>query len=260
MCPHTSLTLVSPASTAFLAQKRLSQHETSSLICKRQPASLTTTSASLCYHLPRVYQLDTRTVMILSTSPVPVVQRTIQKVRVRRPRLSGCSPLPHSMTCLELCIRMSLSHYAMPLTLYPCATANSTPDPDYYKYLLTHTTTSTIKSTPCPNFCVRRSAWQLGLLTWAKIIIKIIFVGAEWSNLLLKSACFSSEIERAKVRSRFAKTLRKTSDVRTSFTLYQVPGSMFLGCRYSTHFATVQNPYTCTGIFCMIKKTQKQEC
>ena len=37
------------------------QHEASSLISKRQSGSLTTTSASLCYHLPRVHQLDTRT-------------------------------------------------------------------------------------------------------------------------------------------------------------------------------------------------------
>ena len=36
------------------------QPETS-LIFKRQPDSLTTTSASLRYHLPRVYQLDIRT-------------------------------------------------------------------------------------------------------------------------------------------------------------------------------------------------------
>ena len=60
MCPHTSLTLVSPSPSAFLAHKRVFQHEASSLISKRQPGSLTTASASMCYHLPRVYQLDTR--------------------------------------------------------------------------------------------------------------------------------------------------------------------------------------------------------
>ena len=60
MCPHISLTLGSPSSSAFLAHKRLFRHESSSLISKRQPGSLTITSASLCYHLPRASQLDTR--------------------------------------------------------------------------------------------------------------------------------------------------------------------------------------------------------
>ena len=61
MPAHIAHAFVSPSFSAFLAHKRLLQHETSSLISKRQPGSLTTTSASLCYHLPRVYQLDTRT-------------------------------------------------------------------------------------------------------------------------------------------------------------------------------------------------------
>ena len=39
----------------------LFQRETSSLNSKRQPGNFTTTTASLCYHLPRVYQLDTLT-------------------------------------------------------------------------------------------------------------------------------------------------------------------------------------------------------
>ena len=32
------------------------RHETSYSICRRQPGSLTTSNATLCYHLPRVYQ------------------------------------------------------------------------------------------------------------------------------------------------------------------------------------------------------------
>ena len=48
---HIAHYLVAPSPSAFLSHKRLIQHETLSLISKRQPGSLTTTSASLCYHL-----------------------------------------------------------------------------------------------------------------------------------------------------------------------------------------------------------------
>ena len=56
---NTSLTL--PLLSAFLAYKRLFQNRPYSALSKHQQGSLPTTSANLCYHLPRVYQLDTRT-------------------------------------------------------------------------------------------------------------------------------------------------------------------------------------------------------
>ena len=85
-CTRTPLTLssllcssccFSHFSSAFLSHKRLFQHGTS-VISKRQSGSLTTTRASLCYHLPRVYQLDTRTgwsvAMVWSAAMVDMLQ------------------------------------------------------------------------------------------------------------------------------------------------------------------------------------------
>ena len=74
LCPHTSLTLGSPSCSAFITHKRLFQHEISSLISKRKPGSSTITSASLCYHLPRVCHLYTRTVCELFRRKVRISQ------------------------------------------------------------------------------------------------------------------------------------------------------------------------------------------
>ena len=48
------------------------QHKVSSLISKRLPGSLTTTSARLCYHLPRVYQLQTQTESLAKVLGAPL--------------------------------------------------------------------------------------------------------------------------------------------------------------------------------------------
>ena len=50
-----------PNLAAVYVPRRVQLSSTSSVISTRQPGILTTTSASLCYHLPRVYHLDTRT-------------------------------------------------------------------------------------------------------------------------------------------------------------------------------------------------------
>ena len=58
--PHSSSSSLFSIFSLWWPTSRQLQHETSSSISYSQPGSLTTTSASLCYHLPRVYQLDTR--------------------------------------------------------------------------------------------------------------------------------------------------------------------------------------------------------
>ena len=70
---------------------------TSSALSKHQQGRITPTSACLCYHLPRVYQLDPRTVIVLRVQTWTEITRvqTIPGIKLPKMIILGLTEMCH---------------------------------------------------------------------------------------------------------------------------------------------------------------------